>query len=79
MKKTFEEVKEIVTNLSEQEYENFIKALISLETGIEDMEILNQKYQRYMKQDDMSLLSPELLQNNSMPIRDYEQQFELER
>ena len=43
-----------------ENYEGFIKDLISLEKGIGDEDILNQIYQEYMKQDNIPLLSKEL-------------------
>lgn len=43
-----------------ENYEGFIKDLISLEKGIKDEDTLNQIYQDYMKQDNMPLLSKEL-------------------
>ena len=43
-----------------ENYEGFIKDLISLEKGIKDEDTLNQIYQEYMKQDDIPLLSKEL-------------------
>lgn len=43
-----------------ENYEGFIKGLISLEKGIKDENTLNQIYQEYMKQDDIPLLSKEL-------------------
>lgn len=78
MNKSFNEVKEIITNLSENDYENFVKALIHLETGIEDMEMLSQKYQFYLKNDDITLLSTEFLEEQT-PTRKREKQFEMER
>lgn len=76
--KNFDEVKKIITRLSENDYENFVKALICLETGIEDMEILTQKYHYYLNHDDIALLSAELLEEHT-PIRKNEKQFEIER
>ena len=43
-----------------ENYEGFIKDLISLEKGIKDEDTLNQIYQEYMKQDNIPLLSKEL-------------------
>jgi DNA repair protein RadC len=43
-----------------ENYEGFIKDLISLEKGIKDQDTLNQIYSEYMKQDDMQILSKEL-------------------
>lgn len=43
-----------------ENYEGFIKDLISLEKGIKDEDTLNQIYQEYMKQDNILLLSKEL-------------------
>lgn len=43
-----------------ENYEGFIKDLISLEKGIKDQDTLNQIYSEYMKQDDIQILSKEL-------------------
>lgn len=43
-----------------ENYEGFIKDLISLEKGIKDQDTLNQIYSEYMKQDDIHILSKEL-------------------
>lgn len=43
-----------------ENYEGFIKDLISLEKGIKDQDTLNQIYKEYMKQDKVQLFSKEL-------------------
>lgn len=45
--------------MATENYEGFIKALISFEKGINDEEVLDKLYQEYMDNDDISLLSDE--------------------
>lgn len=53
----FEEMKKIIENLMEEDYETFIKALISIEKTIDDKETLDCLYQEYMENDEMNLLN----------------------
>lgn len=48
-------IEEMVNN----DYEGFVKALISFEKGIEDEGVLNILYYRFMGNDDQGLLSEE--------------------
>ena len=50
-----------VHSLVEDDYETFVKVLIAQETGITDQEVLTQRYQVYMENDEMSLLNEALL------------------
>lgn len=53
----FDEMKKIIENLMEEDYETFIKALISIEKTIDDKETLDCLYQEYMENDEMNLLN----------------------
>ena len=55
----YEEMKNIIKGMATENYEGFIKALISFEKGINDEEVLDKLYQEYMDNDDISLLSDE--------------------
>lgn len=57
MEMNFEEMKKIIENLMEEDYETFIKALISIEKTIDDKETLDCLYQEYMENDEMNLLN----------------------
>lgn len=55
----FEEVKDNLTFLIDNNYENFIKALISIEKNIKNKEILDDLYSIYINNDDLNLLNDE--------------------
>lgn len=55
----FEEVKNNLTFLIDNNYENFIKALISIEKNIKNKEILDDLYSIYINNDDLYLLNDE--------------------
>lgn len=52
----FKEMRDTVLNLQDNNYDDFVKALISVEKGIEDKEVLDELYDRYMDEDSMGLL-----------------------
>ena len=53
----YDEVKNIVNSLIESDYKNFIKALISIEKNINDEAKLDKVYEKFMNDDDISLIS----------------------
>ncbi len=55
----YEEVKNNLTFLMDNNYENFIKALISIEKNIKNKEILDDLYSIYINNDDLYLLNDE--------------------
>lgn len=55
----YEEVKNNLTFLIDNNYENFIKALISIEKNIKNKEILDDLYSIYINNDDLYLLNDE--------------------
>ena len=52
----FKEMKDMIIDMQDKNYDEFVKALISVEKGIEDENVLNTVYNRYMDDDSMSLL-----------------------
>lgn len=56
----FNEMKNNLEKMSNDNYETFIKALISFEKGIEDKKLLDEVYARYMDNDGYTLLSDEI-------------------
>lgn len=56
----FDTMKEALSEMEKDDYQEFIKAFLSLELSISDRTILNQVYQDYMDEDDLSLVSDEL-------------------
>lgn len=50
-RKNYEEMKELLNELTDTNYESYIKAIISIEKGINDADTLEYLYTRYMKQD----------------------------
>lgn len=53
----FKEIKKIVNNCIENYYENFVKALISIEKSIDNEEILDSVYEEFMRKDSIHLLN----------------------
>ena len=56
----FMEMKQKISDMMESHYKEFIKALISIETGIENEQDLEDLYTYYMRTDSISLLSSDL-------------------
>ena len=56
----FDTMKETLSEMEKDDYQEFIKAFLSLELSISDRTILNQVYQDYMGEDDLSFNSDEL-------------------
>lgn len=56
----FDTMKEALSEMEKVDYQEFIKAFLSLELSISNRTILNQVYQDYMDEDDLSLISDEL-------------------
>lgn len=52
----FTEIKKQIEFMMQENYEDFIKALISIELGIEDKNVLNKAYNKYMENDDANLI-----------------------
>ena len=53
----YRDIKRQLEELSNENYKDFIKALVSIEKGIEDENILDEVYDEYMDNDSFSLLS----------------------
>ena len=56
----FNEMKNNLEKMANDNYETFIKALIGFEKGIEDKKLLDEVYARYMDNDGYALLSDEI-------------------
>ena len=56
----FTEIKKQIEFMMQGNYEDFIKALISIELGIEDKNVLNKAYNKYMENDDANLIDDNL-------------------
>ncbi len=54
---TYKTMKKIIKKLSTEDYENFIKAIIWLERGVDDMKTLDVVYSNYMENDSVSLIN----------------------
>ena len=55
----FKEMKNTLEKMANDNFEDFTKALISFEKGINDKETLDKVYQDYMDNDSMGLLNDE--------------------
>ena len=57
--KDFKEIKIELEKLKEDDYRNYIKAILSIELNIEQEEILDYLYDKYMDNDNFNLLNDE--------------------
>ncbi len=55
----YKEIRNTLEQMANESHEDFAKALISFEKGINDKEALDKLYQEYMENDSMSLLNDE--------------------
>jgi hypothetical protein cdifQCD-6_17151 len=55
--KNFKEVKQELEKLKDENYKNYIKAILSIELNIEQEEILDYLYNEYMENDDFKLIN----------------------
>lgn len=55
----YHEIKQTLEDLSQDNYRDFVKALISLEKGIDDEDFLDEIYDKFMENDAMMLLNEE--------------------
>ena len=53
----YKDIRENLEEISNENYKDFIKALIGIEKGIEDENVLDEIYDKYMDNDTISLLS----------------------
>lgn len=56
----FENIKFLLEKISNENYKDYIKSIISIETNISDKEKLDKIYDRYMDNDNIFLLNDEL-------------------
>ena len=56
----YEEMKATIHNMADENYEDFIKALISFELRIDQKDLLDRVYKDYMEEDDITLLSDDI-------------------
>ncbi len=59
--KNYDEMKKEIKNMMEESYPDFIKALFSIEAGIEDLQKLDDMYIEFMDEDGYNLLSDDIL------------------
>jgi hypothetical protein cdifQCD-6_17151 len=55
--KNFKEVKQELEKLKDENYKNYIKAILSIELNIEQEELLDDLYNEYMENDDFKLIN----------------------
>ena len=56
----FEDTKKTISNMIYSNYENYVKAVISLEKGNDDIAVLDKVFRDFMEDDDMSLLDEKI-------------------
>lgn len=57
----YKEVKKILEKLQQSNYKDLIKAIVSMELNLDDENLIDQIYNNYMDNDDISLLSEEII------------------
>lgn len=57
MSPDFKRIKASISSMMEDNYKEFIQALMSIELGIDNLQDLEELYRLYMEQDDFPLLS----------------------
>ena len=72
--KDFKEIKIELEKLKEDNYRNYIKAILSIELNIKQEEILDYLYDKYMDNDNFNLLNDEF----EIEEINYEEDFEME-
>ena len=72
--KDFKEIKIELEKLKEDNYRNYIKAILSIELNIEQEEIVDYLYDKYMDNDNFNLLNDEF----EIEEINYEEDFEME-
>lgn len=58
----FDQMKQLLRDLMQNNYRSFVKALISIEKQVEDPEVLENAYEAYMDKDPVELINPKLLE-----------------
>lgn len=53
----YKDIRNLIQELGTKHYEDFAKAIISFEKGINDMSVLNKIYQEFMNNDTASLIN----------------------
>ena len=56
----FEDAKKTISNMIYSNYENYVKAVISLEKGIDDFNVLDKVFKRFMDDDSITLLDEKI-------------------
>ena len=56
----FEDAKNTISKMIYSNYENYVKAVISLEKGIDDIDVLDKVFGEFMEDDDMTLLDAKI-------------------
>lgn len=80
--KEFKDMKKLIDSMIKDNYKDFVKALISIEKGVNNQEALNSLYEQFMENDGMNLLHEEFdymideLKNNGV-IKENDKEVEL--
>lgn len=56
-RKGYEDIKDTINDIINSNYQDFVKALVSIEKGIEDESILDEMYDRFMDNDGINLIN----------------------
>lgn len=53
----YKDMSKVIEKMANDSYEDFVKALVSFEIGVDDEKILEMVYERYIEDDEMGLIS----------------------
>lgn len=60
LKQSFEEIKQVISDFANTNHRDYIKAIISIEKGIDDEKVLDVMYENFMQNDACELLSDKI-------------------
>ena len=60
----FAKMRNLLLQLQETDYRNFVKALVSIETNCTDEEKLDNMYEKFMEDDSVNLLNASITEKN---------------
>lgn len=59
-KMKYEEIREMLCKIADENYRDYVKAIISIETSINDEKILDEIFEKFMESDSVQLINDEI-------------------
>lgn len=56
----YEEIREMLCKIADENYRDYVKAIISIETSINDEKILDEIFEKFMESDSVQLINDEI-------------------